>query len=78
MQSWWYLPAMYGAYLAFMAGVRWLGEKVGPRLPARWQPLLLTPTGRTRTGRKALWIALALIALFYVALFVSGRALGVL
>lgn len=76
MKPWWYLAAMYVAYLLLMAAVRWLATKIGPRLPARWQPLLTTPTGRTPTGQRVLWIGLVVIAIFYAVLFLAGRHMG--
>ncbi len=76
MKPWWYLAAMYAAYLLFMGAVRWLATKIGPRLPARWRPLLTTPTARTAMGSRVLWIGLVVIALFYAVLFLAGRHMG--
>ena len=73
MKPWWYFAAMYGAYLLFMSGVRWLGNKVGPRLPARWQPLLTTPTGTSRIGKKVFLIGLVITLAFYAALILAAR-----
>lgn len=73
MKPWWYFAAMYGAYLLFMSTVRWLGNKVGPRLPARWQPLLTTPTGTSRIGKKVFLIGLALTLAFYAVIILAAR-----
>lgn len=73
MKPWWYLAAMYAAYLLFMGAVRWLGAKIGPRLPARWQPLLTTPTGQSRLGKKVFLIGLAFAIAFYAVLIAVSR-----
>ena len=73
MHTWWYAGLMFSAYLLFMQAVRWLASKLGPRVPSRWRPFLTRPA---RNDSRVLWIGIAVIVLFYVALFASGRAMG--
>ncbi len=73
MHPWWYAAAMFAAYTLFMGAVRWLAGKIGPRLPVAWQPLLTTPTGKTRMGRRVFWVGIGILVIGYAVAILAAR-----